>query len=418
MDQEVKILNLKDLVLWTENPRDPIDVRSEDQDIVNRAFLDANNKWSLEKLAKEMGDYYDFSELPTIVYINSRPVVYDGNRRIILGKIQHRYVSIPDNSFIDTLPSIPQEIPCNVCTEEIALNNVYRKHADSGSWSTLERDMFVDRFMKKGKSIFLQFEECTGMISSHPSLNQRFVKEEILTEHILNDLGFEFRNNQLYSRYESPAEALEILNDLEYKIRTKEISTRKNRGAVKKALNPSTISLINNNAQNDYTSIELITAREKEDPTPPESQKRKTKRVKVEKLPIFGGSLYLRPGETSNLYRDILDLYEYYESHKMSLSDSFPSLIRMAMRLLCETAVQEDGCDETMHAYLKKHFQKAKSCLSSDAKTFLSSNNVTETTILQLLHLGAHNYTASKNISQTLAISLILGAMLSLTHGK
>lgn len=199
MSQKVKILNLKDLVLWTENPRDPIDARAKDQDIVDRAFLDINHKWSLEKLAKEMGDYYDFSELPTVVYINSRPVVYDGNRRIILGKIKHGYVNLSDDSIVDTLPFIPQEIPCNVCTEEIALNNVYRKHADSGSWSALERDMFVDRFMKRGKSIFLQFEECTGMISKHPSLNQRFVKEEILTEHTLNDLGFEFKDNKLYS---------------------------------------------------------------------------------------------------------------------------------------------------------------------------------------------------------------------------
>ena len=414
MSQEVKTLRLKDLVLWTENPRDPINPEAKDQDIVDRALADSNNKWSLEKLAYEMGDDYDFSELPTVVYKDSKPVVYDGNRRIILGKIQHKYVHVSNDSIIDILPNIPQEIPCNVCSEEKALNNVYRKHADSGSWSALERDMFVDRFMRRGKSIFLQFEESTGMISKNPSLNKRFVKEEILTEHILNELGFKFQDGKLQSRYSSPKEAKDVLNDLEHKITAKEISTRKNRGTVKKALEPSIISLIDSNARNKFTPIEFS---EMEEPVTPETKKRRTRRVKVEKLPIFGGPLYLIKGEVCNLYSDILDLYEYYERNKISLSDSFPCIIRMSMRLLCEAATQ-DAYKGDMNAYIKANFGKAKGSLDSDAKTYLSTNNVTDSTILQLLHTGAHNYTASKNIDQTLAISIILGAMLSITHGK
>ena len=118
MDQEVKYINIKDLVLWTENPRDPIDENAVDQDIVNRALDDELNKWSLAKLAKEMGDYYDFSELPTVVYHKAKPVVYDGNRRIILGKIKHRLVNV-DNSSNIQLPEFPDEIPCNVCTGKI-----------------------------------------------------------------------------------------------------------------------------------------------------------------------------------------------------------------------------------------------------------------------------------------------------------
>lgn len=87
------------------------------------------------------------------------------------------------------------------------------------------------------------------------------------------------------------------------------------------------------------------------------------------------------------------------------------------MRLLCETAAQ-DVCNGNMKAYIDINYETAKPNLSSDAETFLSANNVSKSTILQLLHIGAHNYTASKNIDQTLAISLILGAMLSITHGK
>ena len=50
MDQEVKYIHVKDLVLWTENPRDPIDENATDQDIVDKALADVSNKWTLDKL--------------------------------------------------------------------------------------------------------------------------------------------------------------------------------------------------------------------------------------------------------------------------------------------------------------------------------------------------------------------------------
>lgn len=130
MSQEVRTLKLEDLVLWTENPRDPIDETATDQDIVNCALEDKQSKWSLPKLAKEMGSHYDFSELPTVVFHGKKPVVYDGNRRIILGKIKHKLVSV-DGFAAAGIPRFPTEIPCNVCSKEIALQNVLRKHADT-----------------------------------------------------------------------------------------------------------------------------------------------------------------------------------------------------------------------------------------------------------------------------------------------
>jgi len=54
-DQVIKDIDIKDLVLWTENPRDPIDEYATDQDIVDRALEDQFTKWTLAKLAKEMG---------------------------------------------------------------------------------------------------------------------------------------------------------------------------------------------------------------------------------------------------------------------------------------------------------------------------------------------------------------------------
>ena len=200
MDQEVKYINIRDLVLWTENPRDPIDENAVDQDIVNRALDDKLSKWTLPKLAKEMGDYYDFSELPTVVYHDGKPVVYDGNRRIILGKIKHGLVKVNNGTNIK-IPDFPEEIPCNVCKRKIALNNVYRKHSDTGSWLPLERDIFLHKFMGKEKSSFLVLDEETGIISSNPELNQRFVKEEIFKDDILKTMGFSIKNGKLYSNH-------------------------------------------------------------------------------------------------------------------------------------------------------------------------------------------------------------------------
>ena len=244
-EQQVKYIDIKDLVLWTENPRDPIDVNASDQDIVNRALEDRGLKWTLSKLSREMGAYYDLSELPTVVYHQGKPIVYDGNRRMVLGKIKHGLVAVPKGTSL-TIPTFPQQIPCNVCTEKIALQNVYRKHSDSGSWQPLERDIFLHKFMGERKSAFLVLEEDTGVISSNPDLNQRFVKEEIFREDILNSLGFDIRNGKLYSVH-SNKESREILSDISKKVSQKQISTRNNRGKVKEVLDPTSQQLIDQN---------------------------------------------------------------------------------------------------------------------------------------------------------------------------
>jgi hypothetical protein len=112
MSQEIKIIGVQELVLWTENPRDPIDPTGKDQDIAERALDDKMSKWTLAKLARDMGSDYDFSELPTVVYRGSKPIVYDGNRRMILAKLKHGYIKIPGSDKLK-IPDIPKEIPCN-----------------------------------------------------------------------------------------------------------------------------------------------------------------------------------------------------------------------------------------------------------------------------------------------------------------
>jgi hypothetical protein len=412
MSQEVKYINVKDLVLWTENPRDPINADAVDQDIINKALGEASSKWSLASLAREMGPFYDFSELPTVVYHNGRPVVYDGNRRMILGKIKLGLVTPPPNSSLVSIPEFPEDIPCNVCSEDIALQNIYRKHSGTGSWLPLERDIFLHKFMEKEKSTFLVLDESTSIISAHPHLNQGFVRDEIFKEENLRRMGFSTQNGVLNSRH-TEEEALAILQDISSKIEDKTITTRKNRGKVIEVLNPSTQEVIYNNKANDlrpYSTTKKSTTKDR-----PLNQ-RQTRRTKKKADEIFGGKLYLKIGDTSNLYRDITDLYEFYTLKKDKLSSSFPSLIRMSLRLLCEAAAKDEN--QKMDAYIKGNFDAAKRQLSQDIRTTLANHNVAESSIIQLLHTGAHNYQSSSNMEQTIAVSIIVGAILTMTHGQ
>ncbi|MGB7415418.1 MAG: hypothetical protein WA902_14525 [Thermosynechococcaceae cyanobacterium] len=261
MNQEIKYFKIKDLVLWTENPRDPIDKNSSDQDIVNKALLDSSSKWSLKKLAKEMGDYYDFSELPTVVLHDKKPVVYDGNRRIILGKIKHRLVNISEKFQKLEIPDFPIEIPCNVCIENIALKNVLRKHGESGSWTPLERDIFLHKFMGESKSAFLVLEEKTRIISKNSHLNQGFVRDEVFNKENLRKLGFSIQGEELNSRH-SEEESSQVLSNISKIIKDKVITTRKFRGQALEQLDPSARKIVDKNKDSELRPVNLIKAAE------------------------------------------------------------------------------------------------------------------------------------------------------------
>lgn len=409
MEQMVNYIDIGDLVLWTENPRDIIDENATDQEIADKAFEDSQSKWSLKKLSNQMGKYYDLSEIPTVVYHEEKPVVYDGNRRIILGKIKHGFVKVPSSLDLQ-VPDIPREIPCNVCKKNIALNNVWRKHGNSGSWGQLEQDIFLHKFLNKEKSPFLVLEESTRIVSINPHLNKDFVQREIFNKSNLNKLGFDVIEGKLYSTHTND-EIIEILADISKKIGT-EITTRKNRGKVFEVLEPSSKEIIEHNKNNRFQVATI-----KYDNNIAEQKREKvSRRIGEKKIELFGGKLYLRPGQLSNLYRDIVDLYDFYNSRKKELSKTFPGLIRMSLRLLCEIAAKESDLD--LSSYLKSHFASAKNEVDKDVKTTFANQNITENSIVQLLHTGAHTYQSSNNLEQTIALSVIIGSILTLSHGK
>jgi len=420
VEQEIREIDIRDLVLWSENPRDPIGQSSSEQEIADAALGIHSSKWNLSRLATEMGKLFDYSEIPTVVFHGKKPIVYDGNRRVILAKIYHGLID--SNGLIDIarLPNFPNQIPCNVCQKNVALQNIYRKHADSGSWQPLERDIFLSTHMRRPKSAFQLLDEETGLISKHKFLNQRFVKEEIFDEDTLQKLGIEFCDGYVRSKH-SKEETAEIIRDIVEKVEAKVITTRKNRGEVISVLAPENRKHISEHAKNKATKIRLIES-EIDSPSLSKvsdestSSDRRTVRKRKSLPEVFGSRLILKTGEVGNMYRDIVDLNLFYQANKGSLSDLFPSMIRMSLRLICEIAARDEN--QTLDVYIKSRFNAAKAQLDQDKQTLISNHNVKDGSIIQLLHTGAHSYTSSSNIEQTLALSLVVGKILESSHGK
>ena len=417
-DQKVEYIPVKDLVLWTENPRDPISAKNRNVSVIKRAIDDVDKKWQLKKLAKEMGMRYDCSELPTVVYKNGIPVVYDGNRRVIIAMLRLGiYPEFKDCKF--KMPLCPNNLPCNVTSKEIALESVWRKHADTGSWDPIARDIFRNKFWNQPKSVFLQLNEMLGgVIARTSSLNQRFVGEEVLTNPRLKNIGIKIENGSVSSRHDA-MNTRKLLDGVFELITDKKLSTRNDRNTPLSQILPSELkAIVSADKSEDYQKVEISSSGASAQVTLNDGGSvRLPRRVKSPQIPIFGGKLGLEAGEPANLYRDIVALYEHYEKNKHVLSDRFPALIRMALRLQCELIAKCANSKE-FGELVKNEYDMAKQMLSQQEKTFLSTNNVTKDNIVGLLHTGAHNYEASYNLPQTIAMSLIVAGLLKLHCAK
>lgn len=420
MSQTIVNIKVKDLVLWTENPRDPIKSGAADIDVIMRAVQDPNNKWDLDKLAREMGDYYDLSELPIVVYKEGKPIVYDGNRRVVLAKIKLGFVAY--NGLTQKLPDVPPELPCNVCDEKTALNSIYRKHVMlRNSWGALERDIFSCKYLQEEKSLFLMFDEGTGgFITKNPELNKGFVRKEVLTASLLGEMGFAFENGKMLTKH-SDDEVRVLLENLLEKVRTKVIDTRGlYRGKPMNALDQRIKDIISSNKDKDFHpyTIPNQTARVLPEQYQPEKKEvRKTRISQHIKLPFFGEKLVLVSGSVNNLYSDILALHSLLLSEKQVFSPCIYAIFRMSLRLLCETASNDVGFSD-IKDYINKYYPIAKKKMSQETKTLLASQNVECDTLPRLFHIGAHNYVSSTSQDQAMCISIALGAMLKESHGK
>ena len=412
--QTIKNIHIKDLVLWTENPRHPIKATATDQDIADRAISnDGRSRWSMDKLFESMGDWYDTSELPTVVLVKDKKnkkdkyVVYDGNRRVLIGKIIHKCVKgfdLPEFNF-------PKQIPCNVCDKKTALKNIERKHVKDSSWKTLERDIFRHKHMKDPKSIFMVIDEATDIISSNHYLNKRFVKDEIFSANNLKNLGILVEGGVLKTPY-TPEEFEEILWEIVDLVYNKDITTRKNRGKL--------ISLL----ENDDSAVKDIILKNKGNKAQPHTALklvRLTARTPKKEMPLFGKKLSLKPGMTNNLYRDLIDMNSGWEVR--GYSDHFPMLIRIGLRLLCEVAEKELNPQCTgkyLEKYLKRHFDEIKKEQTKDDREYLDNNDLgdlKQKRMLILLQKSGHPSSDTITNGKTIALSIIIGKMLEKTHG-
>ncbi len=229
--QNIETIKLDDLILWSENPREPIGEGYSNDDIIEMAVIDENKKWRLKKLLTDMGSFYYESDLPTVVERDGKYIVYDGNRRIVLIKFLKNPAAFPDIHNILEEHEIPEdiknisELPCNVCNKETALYIVCKKHVGTASWGAVERDIFNYKHMGEEESDFLIFDEATGLIDKNKKLNQGFVKTEVLTEANMNAIGFSFKGKKLQSVYDNEYAKI-VLHCLATAIKETKITTR------------------------------------------------------------------------------------------------------------------------------------------------------------------------------------------------
>lgn len=421
--QKIEYIDVKNLILWTENPRDSISTRSKNQNVIHQALEDKHKKWRLPALAKAMGSYYDYSELPIAVYKNGIPVVYDGNRRVILAML--RLGLYPEFSVKFRMPECDVSMPCCVADEKTALDSVWRKHAETGSWDQISRDVFLHKFHKKEKSILLQLDEIyDGRFSGNRQLNSRFADEEVFTPSRLRDVGIKFDKGQLKSRH-NPDDTKRIIEKVVGLVEKQELTTRKDRNTpLRELIGTDLRSVVDRDSGKEFQGIDVGALRRREESIgdkagsgdAKQKSERLPRRIQSSTIELFGDKLSLKTGSPANLYRDILDLYNYYIKHRDKLSDRFPALIRMALRLECEL-IASCSSSSGFEVIVKEDFDKTKQFLTQDQKTFLVQNSVTKENIISLLHTGAHNYTGSFNLQQTIAMSLIVAGLLRLHCG-
>jgi len=376
VQQEIKLIKVKDLHLWSENPRDPIDSTSPDFDIIKRAIDENPKEWNLDRLVKEMGSHYDFSEIPTVVFIDNKPTVFDGNRRIAILKYlqdQELYSSLTGKLFLKDGPKELRElfeIPCNVCDKDTALTNIERKHVNSGSWGILQREYFLHQHRKQPKSLFLMLEEQTSLISGCPSLNQGFVKDEVFTEKNLRDIGFGIKDEKIVSSYNDEQQPNDLLRKVSLLIENKDITTRKNRGKLKQTLlekYPESKNLII--PFNEKKAVNILRYQEGD---------KFGRRTPITKQPniLFGRKLILKNGPVNDLYCGICTIYEKFNDQENILP-----IIAMSLRLLLDTAARayfisigDSDAVEKDDAY-KKFLKEAKKNLSKQKENSLVLNN-------------------------------------------
>ena len=252
-------------------------------------------------------------------------------------------------------------------------------------------------------------------------MNKDYVKEEIFTDDNMKRMGFSVKNSKLFSKH-SCADSKKIIDNIVSKV-GKEITTRKHRGDIVGVLDEDIKKIISEDIYNEEKELDI--KKTDEQYLLKTQAQRLNRRTYDNGQIIFGEKLSLKQGDVNNLYRDICDLYFYWLNYKdakdssKKLSPTFPSLIRMSLRLLVETAAKDTDTAWEIKDYIKEFFDSAKKDMTQEEKTSLSATCPGEVnSITKLLQIGAHNYSAANNMAQTLDLSVLIGKMLLISHGQ
>lgn len=377
--QEIRNIPLSKLHLWTENPRDPIMLDMDDRDVIKKAICDETNTWELDKLLSNFGNVYQLNKLPTVVLVDGKYVIYDGNRRVAMLKCiqDDELFSLATGRFnvfspAEELLSI-HELPCDVCDLNTALDIVEADHKGAGKWGMLQYEWFLHFHRKQPKGTLMLIEEAFPGSISKTKLNEEYVRSRLLTKSNLNQIGFDIVDERLVSIFDQEL-SRDMILDLA-KTRDQGITShRKNPGDIKaalKTLDPEKYKNFQefNSDVKTYDLTEGATSQNTRGTntfTPP----RRRKPLRKTSLPsLFHGRLYPKGERSNQLYRALEDVYRLYCKNPASNEHLLP-LIAMGFRLLLDTVAREYYAE--IDADLAQKDETYKQFLKSVAKPALA----------------------------------------------
>jgi hypothetical protein len=409
MSYKDRILKVSELFLDESNPRFP-EVRNQ------RDAIDAMLEDQGDKIANLAMDIYSNGLNPS-----SRLIVFkeknrftdgDGNRRLTALKILET-PSLADSyprikkkiqQILGTKGSVPTEVSCVV----------FMQRKQARRWIENNHDG-----EQEGRGVVRWNAEQKDRFRGKPSIGLAALDELSASNEITDDDRSRINKSTLdrLLEYKDSKTALSISRDGEKFI-----------FGDKEKLKRAVLGLRDQKVDRVYTSAkgrnylaDVLSDREKDaDNNERENNslkgKQRSRRTKGQGVKPFGGGVFLKTGPVNNLYRDIESLFYHFARNRKSFTESFIVLFRMALRVLAETAAKEVNKD--LQGYLRDEFDSAKKLLDQNAKTTLANQGIRKETIVQLFQTGAHDYHNSKNEEQALALSIILGKILSNSHGR
>jgi hypothetical protein len=167
-------------------------------------------------------------------------------------------------------------------------------------------------------------------------MGQRFVKDEILTQENLAEIGFHFDKEKGFVSNFDKENSNKILNAIVDLVDKGIVSTRNNRKQLKEPLLSNNLDLKDLLKKfNPKETINIV-----ENPTdakvgiPSKQTRRKTQKTKPIEI-IFGRTLILKMGKVNDLYRAICNIYESNQNDSTILP-----ILGMSMRLITEVGAR------------------------------------------------------------------------------